>query len=66
VALWYAWSTKGLSRWWTALFLTFSLGVWFAAVYTGHHYIIDVILGVGCSAVGVMLSNAIKTRTLRY
>ena len=66
VALWYALSTKGISRWWAALFLVFSLGVWFAAVYTGHHYIIDVILGVMCSAVGVMLASAIKTRTLRY
>ncbi|KAI0988137.1 hypothetical protein GJ496_008673 [Pomphorhynchus laevis] len=31
------------------LFLLCSFGIWTAAVYTGHHYIVDVIAGIICS-----------------
>lgn len=27
-------------------FIIFMIGIWFSAVYTGHHYVIDVIMGV--------------------
>ena len=33
----------------------FMLGIWFTAVYTAHHYIIDVILGIVCAIVGILL-----------
>lgn len=59
VALWYALRTPGISRFWTCLFAIFCIGVWFAAVYTGHHYIIDVALGVVCSAMGILLTRII-------
>jgi len=29
-----------------------TLGIWFTAVYTSHHYLIDVLLGIGCAFVG--------------
>lgn len=31
------------------------VGIWFAAVYSGHHYIIDVILGIVCAATGILV-----------
>ena len=33
----------------------FLLGIWFTAVYTAHHYIIDVLLGIMCAVVGIIL-----------
>lgn len=31
------------------------LGIWFTAVYTSHHYIIDVLSGIACTLVGYLL-----------
>ncbi len=39
------------------------LGVWFAAVYTSHHYVLDVLAGVGCATLGIILFNWLATRT---
>ena len=33
----------------------FLLGIWFTAVYSAHHYIIDVILGALCAVFGIIL-----------
>ena len=30
-------------------------GIWFTAVYTAHHYIIDVTLGIACALLGIVL-----------
>ncbi|MDE7376974.1 MAG: phosphatase PAP2 family protein [Muribaculaceae bacterium] len=30
-------------------------GIWFTAVYTSHHYVIDVLLGISCALVGFLL-----------
>lgn len=45
IVFFYAIQTK--MRWWTiAGFAIFMLGIWFSAVYSNHHYIIDVLVGV--------------------
>jgi len=31
------------------------LGIWFAAVYTSHHYLLDVLAGITCAIVGILL-----------
>jgi hypothetical protein len=31
------------------------LGIWFAAVYSFHHYVLDVILGAGCAVLAIFL-----------
>jgi membrane-associated phospholipid phosphatase len=36
------------------LFLIVSIGIWFSAIYTRHHYIIDVLVGAVC-AIGTLL-----------
>jgi len=41
--------------WLNALFVFFMLGIWFSAVYSGHHYIIDVILGALCAILGIVI-----------
>lgn len=38
-----------------ALFATIMLGIWATAVYSSHHYIIDVSLGILCALLGIVL-----------
>ena len=37
------------------LFATIMVGIWATAVYTSHHYIIDVMLGIGCALLGILI-----------
>jgi len=39
----------------TAFFVIFALGIWFAAVYTNHHYIMDVLAGAICAIISIVL-----------
>ena len=38
-----------------SVLILFMIGIWFTAVYSSHHYIIDVILGVLCALLGIVL-----------
>lgn len=31
------------------------LGIWWAAVYSGHHYVLDVLAGIACAIVAILL-----------
>lgn len=37
------------------LFLIFLLGIWFTAVYTFHHYIIDLLIGAACALMALFI-----------
>lgn len=37
------------------LFAFIMVGIWWTAVYSGHHYLIDVLLGITCALLGVLL-----------
>lgn len=40
-------------------------GIWFSAVYTSHHYVLDVLAGIACALTGIVLFNQLrKTRWL--
>lgn len=39
------------------LFATVTIGIWFTAVYTSHHYVTDVLLGIVCAITGIVLFN---------
>ena len=50
-------------RWSTvALFAFICMGIWWTAVYSGHHYIIDVLLGILTSIIGVCLMELLVFR----
>lgn len=51
----------GWANWFFGLFMA---GIWFAAVYSGHHYIIDVIMGLLCgiSAIAFLHYYLLKTK----
>lgn len=54
VALIYAFRTRSPLAWKVILAIV-TLGIWFTAVYTSHHYIIDVLLGIATAFAGVLL-----------
>ena len=37
------------------IFAVLMCGIWFTAVYSSHHYIIDVLLGITCSLLGIFI-----------
>ncbi|MDE6370161.1 MAG: phosphatase PAP2 family protein [Duncaniella sp.] len=43
------------SVWLRVLFAFICLGIWWTAVYTSHHYIIDVMAGIGVTLLGYLL-----------
>ncbi|MBC7885034.1 MAG: inositol phosphorylceramide synthase [Saprospiraceae bacterium] len=48
----------------SALIFIDILGIWFAAVYSFHHYVIDVLMGLGCALVALFIFEGwlIKTK----
>lgn len=55
VALFYARQRPRAPRAWTVALAVVSAGICFAAVYSSHHYVIDVLLGLLTAAVGICL-----------
>jgi membrane-associated phospholipid phosphatase len=45
--------------WINFLLATVTLGIWFAAVYSSHHYILDVLAGIVCALIGIWLFQKI-------
>ncbi len=35
------------------IFIAVMVGIWFAAVYTSHHYVLDVLAGITCAVIGI-------------
>lgn len=47
--------------WWVcALLAVLCPGIWCTAIYTGHHYTIDVLLGIATAIVGITLFEAVR------
>lgn len=53
-------------KWWlTMLCIVEVIGIWYAAVYSMHHYIIDVILGAFCAIIAIfVLGLLIKNKRI--
>lgn len=65
IALYYATKVKNNAVWITILSIV-TVGIWFSAVYSWHHYIIDVLAGVLCVAIGLTAFEALqKTQTIK-
>ncbi|MEO5649336.1 MAG: phosphatase PAP2 family protein [Ginsengibacter sp.] len=43
--------------WINILFGLITIGIWFSAVYTGHHYLLDVLAGIVCCVIGTVSFN---------
>lgn len=53
---------KAKLGWINVLFATVAVGIWFSAVYTYHHYALDVLAGIGCALIAILLFNFLITR----
>ena len=59
----FIYSLRARCGWWLrSLFAVICVGIWFTAVYTSHHYIIDVMAGILCTLLGVMFFEGILMR----
>ena len=45
-----------------AVFALVTLGIWFTAVYSGHHYVIDVVLGIATATASVLIMELILAK----
>ncbi|HEV3326847.1 MAG TPA: phosphatase PAP2 family protein [Puia sp.] len=45
-----------------ALFALIMVGIWFAAVYSSHHYVLDVLGGIACGLAGIILFDYLYGR----
>lgn len=41
---------------------TVMVGIWFTAVYTSHHYVLDVLAGITCAIIGITLFNLLFSK----
>jgi hypothetical protein len=53
IVLYY--SRYNASRFFQFIFAIVSAGIWCAAVYLSHHYVVDVIAGITCALLGIFL-----------
>ncbi|MFT4663817.1 MAG: hypothetical protein ACI8YQ_001218 [Polaribacter sp.] len=65
IILLYFAAAKRLKGWFTFA-LIMMVSTWFAAVYTNHHYVIDVILGISTGILAVSIYHFIVRRTRIY
>lgn len=50
------------NRVWQIILGVVSVGIWFSAVYSWHHYIIDVVLGVLCTCLGLIIMSKLPQK----
>lgn len=52
--------------WVNILFVTVMVGIWFAAVYTSHHYVLDVLAGITCALTGIFIFQKVVMRSAAF
>jgi hypothetical protein len=61
VVLFYA--IKNRMGLFNVLFFTIMLGIWFAAVYTSHHYVLDVLAGISIALTGIFIVRLLLAKS---
>ena len=51
---------------WNLLFALIMCGIWFSAVYTSHHYVLDVLAGITCAIIGITVFRLLATRSKAF
>jgi hypothetical protein len=52
--------------WMNLVFGLIAVGIWFAAVYTSHHYIVDVVAGITCAIAGIFVFEKVLLRNASF
>ena len=58
IVLYFGWRFR--FTWINLFFATIMLGIWFSAVYTSHHYVLDVLAGITCAAIGIVIFSKLS------
>jgi inositol phosphorylceramide synthase catalytic subunit len=66
VVLYYALVTKRKAL--SVFAALFTLGIWFTAVYSNHHYVLDVLAGLACAILGLIVFRhlLLKNKGVRH
>lgn len=59
----FYYGVKNKLGWMNVVFAVIMVGIWFAAIYTSHHYVLDVIAGIICAILGILSFNFIAAKT---
>jgi inositol phosphorylceramide synthase catalytic subunit len=57
---------KGVGVFTKAIFVAVMVGIWFAAVYTSHHYVLDVLAGICCAVTGILLFQKVLIKSSAF
>jgi membrane-associated phospholipid phosphatase len=41
--------------WTNIVFAVVAVGIWLSAIYTSHHYVLDVLAGIACAVAGIFI-----------
>lgn len=64
LVLYHSWRNKmGFMK---IVFAVITVGIWFAAVYTSHHYILDVLAGITVAVSGIVLFQMMVAKSKRF
>ena len=58
IVLYFGWRFQ--FKWVNLIFATIMFGIWFAAVYTSHHYLLDVLAGITCAVIGIIIFSKLS------
>lgn len=57
IVLYYSFKSNVKSMKW--LFGIIMAGIWFTAIYSGHHYVLDAIMGIMCALTGIFIFQSV-------
>ena len=54
---------KNKVGWVNVIFAVLMIGIWSSAIYSGHHYVLDVLAGIACALVSLILFQKVLLKT---
>lgn len=60
IAFFYAFKSNVKSMKW--YFGIVMVGIWITAIYSGHHYVVDAIMGISCAVAGILIFQYVLLR----
>jgi hypothetical protein len=65
-AIVFFYALKNKSGVFNLLFFTVMLGIWFAAVYTSHHYVLDVLAGISVALASIFIIQFLLAKSRHF
>jgi len=59
-------SLRVKKTWMILLFGLSMISIWIGAVYTSHHYVIDMVMGIACGVLGLLITEWLFNKNPRY